>query len=437
VAPAIVGEAVEADLPPMYRLPPVEADAAPDSTPPSWAADVQENRSEAANVAPVPEAAPDEMLDELEEFWSGEFDGDAARDASGAAAGAMPYTPTLAELSRQLLPSVRKAYALARHGAVYAAQAEFIQVLRRIAQARDATEGVDVHSRALAAGLRALDEADDFMPQGAQLEAEMNVASIASSHRTPVLRGNCGLRTADCGLKGGGTQSAIRNPKSEIQAHEAIALYHQYGRKQLALAVAGEQAGSMALHGLGKLQNRLAHDSAGDLRHERKAMTMFLSALDAGPSNHLAANEIGVLLARGGRPAEAAAKFRQAIDLAPTSTTYRNLAVVERQLGAYQQADANDRYANELAARDRATGAVSRSHGVRWVTPRELARNAPPQSLPPAIAPMARIPVEAKARVEDRPWQTAGIGPQRDGGRSGAAGTIARLPQKLIPSVFR
>ena len=208
-------------------------------------------------------------------------------------------------------------------------------------------------------------------------------------------------------------------------------MYHQYAREHLGRAVAGEQAGSMALYGLGKVQNRLASASAGDLRHERKALTMFQAALDAGPGNHLAANEIGVLLSRGGQPAEASAMFRRAIDVAPTSISYHNLAVVERKLGAHEQAAANERYAQQLAARDRATGAVSRASGVEWVTPRELARVTPPQSLPPAIGPLAGRPQEAKT-------QAAGIGaagPRAPIGRPPAQSLIGR--RKLIPSVFR
>ena len=146
----------------------------------------------------------------------------------------------------------------------------------------------------------------------------------------------------------------------------------------------------MALYGLGKVQNRLAYEADGELRHERKALTMFLAALDAGPGNHLAANEIGVLLSRGGQPAEAAAHFRRAIDLAPTSTNYHNLAVVERTLGYHEQAAANEQYAMQLAQRDRAAGAASRAKGVQWVAPQELSRVAQP------------LPIEAGNRSPDK-----------------------------------
>jgi tetratricopeptide (TPR) repeat protein len=281
---------------------------------------------------------------------------------SANSAEMIPYMPVTAGLSAQLLPSVQRAYALAQRGSLYAAQTEFIQVLRQIAQAKDADEGYDDHSRALAAGLRALDEADDFAPSGVQLEAEMNVVVTVSSHRTPVLR--------DC--------------DANVLPQEAIAQYHCYAQQQLAQAVDGEQAGSMALHGLGKVYCRLAEEAPNDARHQRQAMTMFLAALEASPQNHLAANEVGVLLSRGGHQAEAAAMFKRAIDLAPSSTAYRNLAICEQKLGQLDHATADGRYADQLASRERATGSVSRSLGVRWVTPQELAGVAQPQPLPPA-----------------------------------------------------
>ncbi|MEX2091775.1 MAG: hypothetical protein WD971_03810 [Pirellulales bacterium] len=355
-----------------------------------------------STTAPIPSEPESEMLEDLEAVWSEGFEtAPAAAPESSENSGASnvtPFAPTTAELSRQLLPTVRKAYGLAQHGAVYAAQTEFIQVLRRIAEAKDAAEGVDTHSRALAAGLRALDEADDFAPHGAQLEADMNVAVMVSSHRTPVL------------LDAGPT----------TRPAEAIALYHQFARQQLAQAVAGEQAGSMALYGLGKVQNRLAYEADGELRHERKALTMFLAALDAGPGNHLAANEIGVLLSRGGQPAEAAAHFCRAIDLAPTSTSYHNLAVVERKMGYHEQAAANEQYAWQLAERDRFAGATSRAKGVQWVAPQELSRIAQP------------LPIEANQnRVTSTPQrlpQPPAVGPMQ---------TVAKWPQKLVPGIFR
>ena len=168
------------------------------------------------------------------------------------------------------------------------------------------------------------------------------------------------------------------------------------------------------------MQNRLAYEADGELRHERKALTMFLAALDAGPGNHLAANEIGVLLSRGGQPAEASAHFRRAIDVAPTSTSYHNLAVTDRALGYHEQAAANEQYAWQLAQRDRAAGTTSRAKGVQWVAPQELSRIAQPL---PIEAGNGRL-TNATQRLPQPP-------------ATGAVQTIAKWPQKLVPGIFR
>jgi tetratricopeptide (TPR) repeat protein len=376
---------------------------------------------------PSPAEPPREMEQDLERVWSDGFDSttipgpqksavpaaetatapsppqpeSAARPPEEASASPprnlKPYAPTTAELSRQLLPQVRSAYGLAQHGAMYAAQTQFIRVLRRIAEAKDAAEGVDLHAQSLAAGLRALDEADDFAPKGTELEAEMNVPAIASVHRTPVLRG----------------ETPLPRPA------EAITLYHQYARQQLAVAVGGEQAGSMALYGLGKVHSRLARDAEGQLQHERKALVMYLSALDAAPGNYLAANEIGVLLTRAGEPAAASEMFRRAIDVTPTSTSYHNLAVTDRALGYHDQAAANEQFAEQLAERDRAAGATSRAKGVEWVAPQELSRVAQPM---PNEAGNNRVATNAPPPAPEP---------------AGAVETIAKWPQKLVPGIFR
>lgn len=450
-APGVVGQVVDADESPVYRLPYTGRRPAADEWPPpipalelpamQWPAHVAPTEEAppvealelppvaadmsnlpaveppSTEILPVPDAPQSEMLDAVESIWSDNPEANVS--PSARVVPVMPYTPTVAELSQQLLPSVRQAYGLAQRGALYAAQNEFIQILRRIAQAKDIEEATDEHSQALAAGLRALDEADDFMPPGVQLEAEMNLAVIATSHRTPI-RGD----------------RAIESP------HEAIALYHRFAEQQLGQSVAGERAGSMALYGLGKIYLRLAHDSDDELRQQRKAMAMFHASLVAGPGNHLAANEVGVLLARGGRPAEAADMFRRAIDLAPTSSSYHNLAMVERKLGQIAQADANARYAELLASRDRAAGAISRSKGIQWVAPQEMDRVAsePPPAGAPPLAPMAAEGQPTQGRTQSaRVVLPRGPSGPRVGSRDEVphdVSTAAKWPQKLIPGAF-
>ena len=274
----------------------------------------------------------------------------------------MAFPSTSAGLSAQLLPAVQRGYTLAQRGAFYAARTEFIQVLRRVAQAKDAAANNDEHSRELAAGLRAMDEANDFVPQGTQLEGEMDVRSTASSHRTPVVK--------EC--------------DHEVQAHEAVAMYHSFAQEKLSAAAANEQAGSMALYGLGKVYGQLAERRDDDVQCVRGSMTFYCAALDACPENNLAANELGVLLCRTGHPAEAADNFIRAINIAPSATTYHNLAVAQEKLGQLAQSAANQQESQRLAAWDRSTGAVSKRAGIQWVSPEELAGVSQPS--PPTTA---------------------------------------------------
>jgi tetratricopeptide (TPR) repeat protein len=297
-----------------------------------------------------------------------------------AAVGAA-ITPSTSELSAQLLPAVQRGTGLAERGALFAARTEFIQVLRRLAQGKDAALNSDEHSRSLAAGLRALDEAEDFVPEGVQLEAEMNVRTVASSHRTSVL-------PAD----------------GDVTPFDAVALYHAFAQEQLAKSAAGERAGSMALYGLGRVHARLAEQSDDDVEQTRAATTMYTAAIAACPDNHLAANELGVLVCRAGRPQEATELFQQAIDSGPSATAYHNLAMAQQKIGMHGESAANEHESLRLAALERARGDLSRRAGVRWVAPEDLARTSQPNQWTAETANRA-APEVATARAEEGKFQ--------------------------------
>jgi hypothetical protein len=277
---AFNGEAVDSDLPTIYRLPPLPpspattAVAATEATPlfsppsppefqqrppaitqivaapnmlqcaPSTASQQDQRTDQRTNTQHSPAGSPpDERTgidrDDVQVAPPPAVPQQAADGSAPVAPIAVetsPRRPMTTDLDAQLLPAVQRAYVLARRGALFAARTEFVQVLRRVAQAKDMAADSDEHSQALAAGLRALDEADDFVPEGVQLEAELDVRATASSHRTPVLAEH----------------------SETVLPHEAVALYHDFAQEQLANAVAAEQAGSMALYGLGRIDAQLA-----------------------------------------------------------------------------------------------------------------------------------------------------------------------------------
>lgn len=282
----------------------------------------------------------------------------------------LSYTPAATGVSERVADEVRAAFALGRNGALYAARQQFIDAMKAIAAAKDAAESTERHARALSQGLTALDEAEDFLPRGEALEAGLSVTEIASSHRTPMLS-----QTPDVRL-----------------AHEAAALYYRYAEEKLAMSVRGERAGSMALYGLGKTYARLA-DLDESRTADKRSLSMHRAALMAHRENHLAANELGVGLARAGRLKRAAKALEHAASMGGGSTVYRNLAHVQNELGQTELAAATTEHAERLAERERQAGAFSRARGVEWVSPDRFARRpgAPATGAPtgPAQTPVA------------------------------------------------
>jgi hypothetical protein len=100
---------------------------------------------------------------------------------------------------------------------------------------------------------------------------------------------------------------------------------------------------------------------------------MYAAALEACPDNHLAANELGVLVCRAGRVEEACRLFEQAINVSPSSTAYHNLAMAQRRLGKHHESAANEQESQRLASWERSRGDLSRRAGIRWVARDELA----------------------------------------------------------------
>ncbi len=275
----------------------------------------------------------------LESSWENLSDADAAL-----------YTGvrTSTKIHDLALAKIQHGYLLADRHAYYAARQEFIQVLRMVSRGLDAREGTTRRTLDLASGLRALEEAEDFVPRGTGLEADLNVSIITSAHRTPV---------------------AKDMPLQSWLPQQIMDRYFRYAQLKLGAAVAGDPDGSIGLHALGKLQRRLGQvePRSHPLAH-RQAFAFQQAALLAHPFNHLAAHELGVLLADGGRYEEAQSLLEQVARKEPHPVVLRNLAQVQYKLGHAEQAARNDRKAQQLAAKP---GVASRR--VRWVSPTEFA----------------------------------------------------------------
>lgn len=325
-------------------------------------------------------------------FAAEEFDDDAELAATTSADDVLAYFPAEQELSSQLQPRVQQAFTLARNGALHAARASFEQLLGELAQAKDASQMTDRFSRSLAAGLRALEEADDFLSAGGG--SNTDTIAIAAGHQTPMFH-----------------QSEEHAERTKwTLPHEAIASYHLYAQQKLAAATDGEKAGSMVLFGLGKIYAQLADRGEDTPQAIRKSLTMYRSAVVATPDNYLAANEAGVLLARSGRYRQSAQLLELAVKQSNASTTHTNLAFVHEKLGSTRLANQHRAQASRMASHERASGQMSAERGIAWVSPEEFNRHgvgvgparvasrpapaATPQQSPPtqAVSPQASPP---------------------------------------------
>jgi hypothetical protein len=294
-------------------------------------------------------------------------------DASPVSTGSL----TGAMVAERAHDRIRHGYQLAQRGANFAARSEFIQVLRMIAEAKDQKYGAARRTIALANGLRALEEAADFAPHGPELDADVNVAVIVSSHRTPV----------------------GQTPEAEgLMPQQLADLYFAYAQIELGASVVGEPAGSMALHALGKLYSQLGQvESEKYPQADRCAFALQHAALLARDDNHLAAHELGVLLAESGHLVESEYLLSQVAVKQPHPVVFRNLARVQRKLGREQVALASDEQARLLTGR-----AAAQSGNIVWVSPQVLAQtgDAMGPATPAPIAAQASTPPPRPAATE-------------------------------------
>ena len=264
----------------------------------------------------------------------------------------------LERIARQADTHTRYGFSLANRGAYYSARAEFVKSLRLVAQGLDVEHQTSVHGHALRAGLKALKEADDFIPSGSQLESDLDFQAIISGHQTPVLK--------------------LSQPHT-LTSLEALRRYYGFAQYQLAVSAGRELAGSMALHAMGKLYaSSVDNSSVNVLSAKPKAMTCFQAALICYPQNYMASNDLGVLLANSGRLEDARSILENSVETCPHSAIWHNLADVYRQLNLTELAqramhDQQLSHQREAARRAAATPGATDPR-VCWLTPEEFAK---------------------------------------------------------------
>jgi tetratricopeptide (TPR) repeat protein len=265
-------------------------------------------------------------------------------------------TPEMIAISQRAEQTARRGFDLAERGALYTARARFIESLRTVAQAMDAQRNTNAHTKALAAGLRALEEVDDFVPRGTGLETDLNLKLIVDAHHTPVLKDR---------------------PLDGVTSMEAQRLYLTYAQEQLSAAAGDQAVASLALYGLGKVCAAPAEmHGPHEQIAECKAVVFYQAAMMVEPLNSLSANELGVLLARFGHLDEARMVLEQSVMVSNAPTSWRNLAVVYQRLGDAPRAD-QARYAAEAAvAQFQQAGCTSAGlrYPITWLDPETFGR---------------------------------------------------------------
>jgi tetratricopeptide (TPR) repeat protein len=298
------------------------------------------------------------------------------------------------EVAREADLHTRAGFDLAGRGAYHSARAEFIQALRLVAQGLDGEHGARTHGESLSAGLAALEEAEDFVPRGSRLEADLDVPGIVAGHRTTILR--------DASTDG-------------VLPMDAVRRYLTFAQDQCAVAEGGEVAGSMALHAMGKLHAALAarQDSGGRIA-EPAAVAFYQASLLVCRQNYMASNDLGVLLARGGRHAEAVAAFEHSLSVQRNSTTWTNLAKVYRQLGDADTAGRAETLAQASLQEEKTRLAGGGAPRANWVGPGEFSEsyakmpdfNRPPPT--PRVASSAGSnaakPAQTQQTEQSWPW---------------------------------
>lgn len=266
---------------------------------------------------------------------------------------------------------------LAQRGAYFSARAEFIQALRLATQTLDTAERTHRHSDALAEAVAALDEAGDFIPSGARLEANVDLDLVVSSHRTPVLKGQDLQRET--------TLTATQK-------------YFSYAQEKLIVACGNLPETSRALVGLGRIQEHL-YRTTGDNRTliGPRSIALYQTALAVDKQNFEAANELGVLLARYGQFDEAKQVLLQGVQASPRPEIWQNLASIHATLGEGEMARRAHQEASMAQQFAQLNGDLN---AVRWVTPEEMARHGQADVNLKQSVPSDNIPPIAQRRTK-------------------------------------
>ncbi len=267
---------------------------------------------------------------------------------------------TLQAAPAHLEGMTQQALSLAAKGATYSANAKLIEVLELTAERLDEESGTTEHIEALAAGLMALREAQDFTRVGFKSERNATVSVREFGHVTA---------------------SCVADGDRRFTRKEALQLYYSYASRQLGFAVSGSAVGSSALCHLGRLQPFLFEGAEQNSSLVAvRSVAWHRAALNADARNFRAANELGVVLANQGQFQSACKALLRSAELGQRPETLANLGIVLKKLGddvgARSMSTLAEEKRLEQVSHHNVADAREISSLVRWVQPQQFAQGA-------------------------------------------------------------
>ena len=266
---------------------------------------------------------------------------------------------------------------LSRRGAAQTARQEFLAAMQLIATANDKVSGTSQHTKALRSAMLAIKEAGDFSVANSEQQIQMNVASVAESHRSNVLSP---------------TQAANLSPT------QAMNRYFAKAQEQLDFAGGRNVVSAEVFYCMGKLHTVLSQNQKVLGPYDTaKSVVYHQVALLSDNQHYRSSNELGVLLARSGRLEQAKLLFERSLMSQPTVRTWQNLAEAHRRLG---ESDFANRAHSEVQML--ATSQPSPAHStIQWKPIDQFNADAPVEynqrvaELPsPPAASAAEVPAE-------------------------------------------
>ena len=266
---------------------------------------------------------------------------------------------------------------LSRRGAAQTARQEFLAAMQLIATANDKVSGTSQHTKALRSAMLAIKEAGDFSVANSEQQIQMNVASVAESHRSNVLSP---------------AQAANLSPT------QAMNRYFAKAQEQLDFAGGRNVVSAEVFYCMGKLHTVLSQNQKVLGPYDTaKSVVYHQVALLSDNQHYRSSNELGVLLARSGRLEQAKLLFERSLMSQPTVRTWQNLAEAHRRLG---ESDFANRAHSEVQML--ATSQPSPAHStIQWKAVDQFNADAPVEynqrvaELPsPPAASAAEVPAE-------------------------------------------